>query len=99
MSKPSVNYEFVLVIDPTIGEEPVKALVEKFQTLISENGELVSVDDWGVRKLAYNINFKSEGHYTLYTFTTDKADFNAELERVAKITDNILRWLVVRKEK
>jgi len=92
------NYEYVLVIDPEIGEEAVAAMVDKFKTLITENGELTAVDEWGKRRLAYKINYKSEGYYVLYTFSTDKSDFVAELERVSKITENVLRWLVVRRD-
>ena len=92
------NYEYVLVIDPEIGEEAVAAMVDKFKTLITENGELTAVDEWGKRRLAYKINYKSEGYYVLYTFTTDKSEFVAELERISKITENVLRWLVVRRD-
>lgn len=92
------NYEYVLVIDPEIGEEAVAAMVDKFKTLITDNGELTAVDEWGKRRLAYKINYKSEGFYVLYTFSTDKMDFVAELERVSKITENVLRWLVVRRD-
>lgn len=92
------NYEYVLVIDPEIGEEAVAVMVDKFKTLITENGELTAVDEWGKRRLAYKINYKSEGYYVLYTFTTDKSEFVAELERISKITENVLRWLVVRRD-
>jgi len=92
------NYEYVLVIDPEIGDEAVAAMVDKFKTLITDNGELTAVDEWGKRRLAYKINYKTEGYYVLYTFSTDKTDFVAELERVSKITENVLRWLVVRKD-
>jgi len=92
------NYEYVLVIDPEIGEEAVAAMVDKFKTLITDNGEMTAIDEWGKRRLAYKINYKSEGYYILYTFSTDKMDFVAELERVSKITESVLRWLVVRKD-
>lgn len=95
MSK--MNYEFVLVIDSSIGEEAVAAMVEKYKTMIGENGELVSVDEWGNRRLAYAINFKTDGYYTVFTFSTEKPEFAAELERVSKISESVLRWLVVRK--
>ena len=95
MSK--MNYEFVLVIDYSIGEEAIAAVVEKYKTMIGENGEVVSVDEWGNRRLAYAINFKTDGYYVVFTFATEKPDFSAELERVSKISENILRWLVVRK--
>ena len=92
------NYEYVLVIDPEIGEEAVAAMVDKFKTLITENSDQLAVDQWGKRRLAYKINYKSEGYYVLYTFSTEKTDFPAELERISKITENVLRWLVIRKD-
>lgn len=98
MSNLSVNYEYVLVIDPEIGEEAVKDLVEKFRSLIAESSDSVEVDEWGTRRLAYRINFKHEGYYVLYTYATSDSEFNKELERVSKITDHVLRWLVVKKD-
>lgn len=95
MSK--MNYEFVLVIDASIGEEAIAGVVEKYKTMIGENGELVSADEWGTRRLAYVINFKTDGYYVVFNFTTENPEFSAELERVSKISENILRWLVVRK--
>lgn len=90
------NYESVAVFSVKNGDEAVAGLVEKFKALIEANGTLESVDDWGNRKLAYLINDEDEGHYTLYNFSCE-ADFPAELERVYKITDGVLRWLVIKK--
>jgi len=95
MSK--MNYEFVLVIDSSIGEEAIAGVVEKYKTLIGNNGELVSVDEWGNRRLAYTINFKNEGYYVVFNYATENPEFSAELERISKIAENILRWLVIRK--
>ncbi|MGN0618102.1 MAG: 30S ribosomal protein S6, partial [Ruminiclostridium sp.] len=60
---------------------------------IKENGELVNVDEWGKRKLAYEINYESEGYYVVYSFDS-KPDFPAELERIISITDGVLRSIV-----
>ena len=75
-------------------EEQVKALINKFSDLIKNNGTLEGVDEWGKRKLAYDINYESEGYYVLYNFES-KPDFPAELERVISITDGVLRSMVV----
>lgn len=91
------KYETIFVIDATKTEEEITALVEKFKSLIAKNGEVVSVDDWGKRRLAYAINDLTEGYYTLVTFKSGP-DFPAELERVYGITDGIIRNIVIKCE-
>lgn len=97
MSNVKAAYETVVVFSLKNGEEAVSALVQKFKELIEKNAVLDSVDEWGKRKLAYLINKESEGYYVLFNFTSE-SDFPAELDRVYKITDGILRSLIVRKE-
>ena len=88
------KYEAMVVISANQDEEAIKSLVEKFQSLIEANGTLVSVDEWGKRKLAYLINKESEGFYVLFTFECGP-DFPAELDRVFKITEGILRTMII----
>ena len=88
------KYEAIFVISTKQDEESIKATVEKFSTLISENGTLTSVDEWGNRKLAYLINKEAEGYYVLFTFESEAA-FPAELDRVSKITDGVLRSMII----
>ena len=88
------NYETVMVLSVKNGEEATQALVEKFTTLIEKHATLQSVDEWGKRKLAYEINYEGEGYYVLYNFES-KPDFPMELERVINITDGVLRSIVV----
>ncbi len=90
------KYETILVFSVNEGDEKAAELVEKFKALIEANGTLESVDEWGKRKLAYLINDEAEGYYALYNFESESA-FPAELERIAKITDGVLRSLVVKK--
>ena len=94
MAKVSANYEVVYIIDPAQGEENIAALVAKFKTLAEQNGSAVEVEEWGSRKLAYPINYKTEGYYVLMTFES-KTDFPAELTRIYNITDGIIRAIVV----
>ena len=94
MAKLSEKYEAVIVFSLKKDEEQIKALTEKFSELIKANGTLTNIDDWGKRKLAYEINYESEGYYVLYNFES-KPDFPAELERVINITDGVLRSVVV----
>ncbi len=90
-------YETIFVLDTTIGEEAVNGLVEKFKSLIESNAQVDNVDVWGKRRLAYPIDYKTEGYYVLINFTA-KTDFPAELERVYKITEGVLRSIVILKD-
>ena len=90
MAKLGEKYEAVVVLSLKNGEEAVKELVAKFSGLIKENAENVEVDEWGKRKLAYDINYESEGYYVVYKFDS-KPDFPAEFERIINITDGVLR--------
>ena len=95
MAKLDSKYEAMVVLSvKTNDEEQIKALINKFSDLIKNNGTLEGVDEWGKRKLAYEINYESEGYYVLYNFES-KPDFPAELERVISITDGVLRSMVV----
>lgn len=91
------SYETVFIVSTTLGEDGIKALVQKFKDLIAENGTIDSVDEWGKRRLAYPIQKQEEGYYTLISFTSAPA-FTAELDRIYKITDGVIRSLIVRKE-
>lgn len=92
------KYETVVVFKPNLGEEELNAQVEKFKNLISENGTLENVDEWGKRKLAYPINHETEGYYVQYNFTAP-VDFPIELDRQLKISDNVMRSLIVKQGK
>jgi len=93
MAKLNEAYEAMVVYSLKNGEEEVKTLAEKFKAMIESNGTLEGVDEWGKRKLAYEINDETEGYYVLYTFSA-KPDFPAEFERVLKITEGVMRCLV-----
>ena len=95
MEKVLNSYETLFVVDCTLGEESVKAIVDKFTTLISENATVESVDEWGKRRLAYPIDYKNDGYYVLVNFKSEGA-FTLELERVFGITEGILRSIVIR---
>lgn len=91
------SYETLYIIDARLEEEAIKGIVEKFDSLISSSAELVSTDEWGKRRLAYEINKLTEGYYVLIDFKAEPT-FPLELERVFKITDGILKYLIVNKE-
>ena len=91
------KYESVIIIDPNCTEEAVKALESRFTGLINENGKVESVENMGKKKLAYDIKKNSEATYMVINFEA-KPDSIAELERNYRITDEILKFIVVRKE-
>ncbi len=97
MEKIINNYETLFVIDADLSEEATKGLVEKFTKLISDNGEVTEVNEWGKRKLAYPINDKPEGYYVLINFRSESS-LPLELERVYGITEGIVRFIVIRHE-
>ncbi len=93
MAKVNEKYEVMVIYSLKNGEDGVNALNNKFKAMIEANGTMASVDEWGKRKLAYEIDDQTEGYYVLYTFES-KPDFPAELDRVFKITDGVMRSLI-----
>lgn len=91
------KYESIFIINPDIDEEGTKALVEKFKTLLESSAQLDSIDEWGKRKLAYEIADKTEGYYVLANFSAD-SQFPHELERIYKITDGIIKFIIIKKD-
>ncbi len=91
------KYETIFVIDSALSEEEITALQEKFTSLIASAGEIENVDVWGKRRLAYSINYKTEGYYVLVNFKSGP-DFPKELERVYGITEGIIRTIIVRRD-
>jgi len=94
MAKVSANYELMYIIDVDLGDEQIAAMVDKFKTLIEANGTINELEETGKKKLAYLINDKPEGYYVLVKFTSGP-EFPAELDRVLKITDGIMRSLII----
>jgi small subunit ribosomal protein S6 len=93
------KYETIFILHPSLDEEAVKANVEKFKGVIENGGGVVeNVDAWGKRKLAYEINKIGEGHYTLVSFSADP-ELPKELDRVFRITDTVIRHIIVKDEK
>lgn len=93
MAKTIANYELMTVFNAKLDEDATKAIIEKFRALIEENGTIDNVNEWGKRRLAYTIDYETEGYYVLYTFSS-APDFPTELSRVLKITDGVVRSLI-----
>ena len=90
------KYEAGVIFSVAGGEDATNALKERINDLIAKNGTITNVDDWGKRRLAYLINDEAEGYYVFYNFESEP-EFPAELERIAKITDGVLRAMVIKK--
>ena len=97
MAKISANYEVVFIIDPSQCEEGVAALTEKFKTLVEQNSSAMEVEEWGKRKLAYAINYITEGYYVLISFNS-APELHKELDRILRITDGVIRSMIVCKD-
>ena len=91
------SYETIFIIDSTLEPDALTAVKDKFIKIITDHAEIGEVEEWGKRKLAYPINFKSEGYYVLVNFNAD-ADFPKELDRRYRIDENILRTIIIRKD-
>ena len=90
------KYEVVYIIDPAVEDEARKALIAKFNDLITGNGGSVDkVEEWGKRRLAYAIDYKTEGYYVLVNFQAE-ADLPKELERNLQISDSVIRYQVIK---
>ena len=90
------KYEVVYIIDPAVEEEARKALIARFNDLIAGNGGSVDkVEEWGKRRLAYAIDYKTEGYYVLVNFQAE-ADLPKELERNLQISDSVIRYQVIK---
>ena len=96
MPKLTSKYETIFVVDVTLGEEKMTAVIEKFKDLIAQHGTVENVADWGKRRLAYAINDMTEGYYTLIEFEC-APDFIKELTRVYNITEGVMRSIVIAK--
>ena len=93
MAKVTDNYEVMYIIDASLSEEEINAIVEKFKALVEANGTLNELELMGKRRLAYAINYKTEGYYVLMKFTS-APPFPAELKRVLGITEGVMRSLI-----
>ena len=91
------SYELLYILNNELADEAKESVIEKLNAVVTGNGGTVdSVDKWGTRRLAYPINYKNEGYYVLVNFTAP-ATLPDELERVMRITDAVVRFMIVKK--
>ncbi len=91
------KYEVLFILKPNMEEEQRTQAVEKFKSIIESAGEVEKVDEWGLKKLAYEIEKLKEGYYYLIDFSASP-ELPMELERNFRISDAVLRFMVTRKE-
>lgn len=91
------NYELMFIIDPALEDEAKNATVEAVKGIIENEGEVVDVDEWGLRKMAYQIQKKSEGYYVVVQFKAEPT-LPKELDRRLRISDNVMRHIIVNKD-
>lgn len=91
------KYESVIIVNPNLEEESVKNLIKKFSDLINTDGTVASVEEMGKRKLAYEIKKQKEGFYTVFKFEA-KPELISELERNYRITDEVMKFIVIKEE-
>lgn len=92
------KYESIIIINPSVEEQGVKDLTQRFTDLINKNGKVESVEDMGKRKLAYEVKKNKEGIYVLFNFEANP-DSISELERNYRITDEVIKFITVKVEK
>lgn len=91
------KYEAMYIISPTLDEEATKAVVEKFKALVEAQAQPENLEEWGRKRLAYEVQDQKEGYYVLMHFSA-APEFPAELERQFRISDGVMKYLVTRKE-
>ncbi len=90
------KYETIFILDATLADDQIQALAEKFKSLVESSATLEGFEDWGKKKLAYAINYKTEGQYFMVSFSAN-ADFPKELERNLKITEGVIKYMTVKR--
>ncbi|MGF6376419.1 small subunit ribosomal protein S6 [Clostridiales Family XIII bacterium PM5-7] len=91
------NYELMFIINPTLEDEKKDATVEKVKEIIAADGEVAKVDVWGMKKLAYPIEKKNEGHYVVVDFKAS-TELPKELDRRLRISDDVMRHIIINKD-
>jgi small subunit ribosomal protein S6 len=91
------KYESIFIISTLLEDEKIQEIIGTVKNLIESSGQLEKVDEWGKKRLAYEVNDQKEGYYVLMHFSAEP-EFPTELERIYKITEGVLKYLIVRRE-
>ena len=90
------KYESIFIVSALLEDEKIQEIVTKVKNLVEESGQLEKFDEWGKRRLAYEIEDQKEGYYTLMHFTAE-SEFPAKLERIYKITEGVIKYIILRR--
>jgi len=91
------KYEAMFIINPTLDEESTKGIIDKIKGIVEANAAPEALEEWGRKRLAYEVQDQKEGYYVLMHFAAP-ADFPAELERNFRITEGVMKYMVIRKD-
>lgn len=91
------KYESIIIINPRVDEEGVKELVQKFTDLINTDGKVEKADELGKRRLAYEVQKNKEGYYVVFYFEANP-NLISELERIYRITDEVIKFMTIKVE-
>lgn len=91
------KYETIFVIDATLEDEKIQEIIGRVKSLVEESAQFEKMDEWGKKRLAYEVNKQKEGYYTLMHFSAEP-DFPVELERIYKITEGVLKYIIVKRD-
>ncbi len=92
------KYETIFILRPDLEEDKITEMVEKFKSLVEKSGgEITKLDNWGKRRLSYEINHIKEGFYVVAKFNSESEVTN-EIDRIFKISDNVIRHIIVRED-
>lgn len=95
----AATYEVMYIVRPNIEEDAKKSVVERFNGILASHGsEVLETKDWGIRRLAYEINDFKEGYYNIVRIKTDNNEATDEFQRLAKISDDIIRYIVINED-
>lgn len=92
-----VKYESIFVVSTLLEEDKIREIIDKVKSVVESSAQLEKIEEWGKKKLAYEIAKQKEGYYVLMHFTSEP-NFPAELERIYKITEEIIRYLIVKRD-
>ncbi|NLB64226.1 MAG: 30S ribosomal protein S6 [Fibrobacter sp.] len=89
------NYEMMVIVDAMISDDAIEAELQGIEDKINARAKLVRKDDWGKRKLAYEINRRTHGYYAIYYYETEDVDLSKDIEDEFRINPNVIRWMTL----
>jgi len=92
-----IKYESIFVVSTLLEEEKIREIIDRVKSVIESSAQLEKIDEWGKKRLAYEVNKQKEGYYVLVHFTAEPT-FPVELERIYKITEGVIKYIIVKRD-